>query len=500
MPGRRCRRCGCSCTASGRRSRWTARGLPDILYRVEEQPRLRSRGNVLEPGLLPRRPLARAATPRWWPRPRRGRRSWRCGPQRRWPPSETRRARPGRTGRPAGSRTAWAASWCWPPTSSSSRRPAALEDAARARAAGDEVRTVIAGYHWFTDWGRDTMISLEGLTLTTGRHAEAGYILRTFAHHVRDGLIPNLFPEGEKEGLYHTADATLWFFHALDRYLAVHRTTATRSRLLLPKLLDIVEHHLRGTRFGIGVDPARRPAAPGRGGLSAHLDGRQGGRLGGDAAARQGGGDQRPLVQRPAAAGRLAASETGETTPRGRWADQAERAPASFNRRFWYAAEGLSLRRRRRRAGRRPGLPAQSGPGHLADAPGARPSALAARARSRVSERLLTPVGLRSLAPGHPDYKAQYYGDLRARDAAYHQGTVWAWLIGPFIDAWLKVHPGPAARARGGSWTASTTTWARPASARSARSSTPRSPTRPRGCVAQAWSVAEVLRCWVKTA
>ena len=88
------------------------------------------------------------------------------------------------------------------------------EEAARAHASGDEVRTVIAGYHWFTDWGRDTMISLEGLTLATGRHVEAGYILRTFAHYVRDGLIPNMFPEGEKEGLYHTADATLWFFHA----------------------------------------------------------------------------------------------------------------------------------------------------------------------------------------------------------------------------------------------------------------------------------------------
>ena len=98
-----------------------------------------------------------------------------------------------------------------------------VEDAARAHAAGDEVRTVIAGYHWFTDWGRDTMISLEGLTLTTGRHTEAGYILRTFAHYVRDGLIPNMFPGGQKEGLYHTADATLWFFHALDRYLARHR-------------------------------------------------------------------------------------------------------------------------------------------------------------------------------------------------------------------------------------------------------------------------------------
>src|SRR5204863_523670 len=96
-----------------------------------------------------------------------------------------------------------------------------IADEARVRAAGDEARTVIAGYHWFTDWGRDTMISLPGLTLATGRTTEAGYILRTFAHYVRDGLIPNLFPEGQNEGLYHTADATLWFFQALARYVDV---------------------------------------------------------------------------------------------------------------------------------------------------------------------------------------------------------------------------------------------------------------------------------------
>ncbi len=100
------------------------------------------------------------------------------------------------------------------------------EESARAHAYGDEVRTVIAGYHWFTDWGRDTMISLEGLTLATGRYVEAGYILRTFAHYVRDGLIPNMFPEGEQEGLYHTADATLWFFHAIDRYVETSRDRA----------------------------------------------------------------------------------------------------------------------------------------------------------------------------------------------------------------------------------------------------------------------------------
>src|SRR3954469_8420511 len=130
-----------------------------------------------------------------------------------------------------------------------------VEDAARARATGDEIRSVIAGYHWFTDWGRDTMISLEGLTLSTGRKNEAGWILRTFAHYVRDGLIPNMFPEGEKDGLYHTADATLWFFHALHRYVQVTNDHTT-LKLLLPKLNGIVEHHLQGTRFGIGMDPA----------------------------------------------------------------------------------------------------------------------------------------------------------------------------------------------------------------------------------------------------
>src|SRR5918997_3169373 len=115
---------------------------------------------------------------------------------------------------------------------------------ARAHAAGEEVRSVIAGYHWFTDWGRDTMISLEGLTCTTGRHREAGCILRTFGQYVRDGLIPNLFPEGNFHGLYHTADATLWFFHAIDRYVHLTGDRATLAQLL-PVLTDIVDHHLR---------------------------------------------------------------------------------------------------------------------------------------------------------------------------------------------------------------------------------------------------------------
>ena len=129
------------------------------------------------------------------------------------------------------------------------------DDATRAHAVGDEVRTVIAGYHWFTDWGRDTMISLEGLTLSTGRYAEAAWILRTFAQYIRDGLIPNLFPERSSEGLYNTADATLWFFHALGRYTEASGDL-TVLQMALPKLVEIFRCHMLGTHFGIHVDPA----------------------------------------------------------------------------------------------------------------------------------------------------------------------------------------------------------------------------------------------------
>ena len=125
---------------------------------------------------------------------------------------------------------------------------------ARAHAVGDEVRTVIAGYHWFTDWGRDTMISLEGLTLTTGRHAEAGWILRTFAHYMRDGLIPNMFPEGENEGLTIRPTRRSGSFM---RCTAIWRRPATDTlRVDAAEAREIVARHLEGTRFGIGVDPA----------------------------------------------------------------------------------------------------------------------------------------------------------------------------------------------------------------------------------------------------
>jgi len=367
-------------------------------------------------------------------------------------------------------------------------------DAARARAAGDEARTVVAGYHWFTDWGRDTMISLAGLALVTGRCDEAGYILRTFGRYVRDGLIPNLFPEGETEGLYHTADASLWFFEALHRYVAATDDRTTLA-LLLPALADIVDHHLRGTRFGIGVDPRDgllEQSAPGH--PLTWMDAKVGDWV---VTPRRGKAVEINALWYNALRllERWLAEERGAPAAAG-LGEHAARAAAAFNARFWYGGGWLY-----------DVVDSEAG-----DDPACRPNQLLALslthpvlARARwpavldvVRERLLTPFGLRSLDPHHRDYKARYDGDLLARDAAYHQGTVWAWLIGPFVDAWLRVYPDDRAGAR--RWldgfephlseacigTIGEIFDAEP-------------PFNPRGCVAQAWSVAELLRAWVAT-
>jgi predicted glycogen debranching enzyme len=371
-----------------------------------------------------------------------------------------------------------------------------VEDEARAHAAGDEARTVIAGYHWFTDWGRDTMISLEGLTLTTGRHEEARDILRTFAFHFRDGLIPNLFPEGDREGLYNTADATMWFFHAVDRYLTLTGDWAT-VQLLLPKLDDSVNHHLAGTRFNIGIDPKDGLLRQGIDNYAlTWMD------------AKCDGWVVTPRRGKPVEinalwynALRLLADwhERDDRMARAHeLRDRAARVRESFNQRFWFEDGGHLY---------------DVVDGENGDDPACRPNQLLSFSLeypvldpSRwqsvldiVEKRLLTPVGLRSLDPSHPDYKPKYYGDLRARDAAYHQGTVWAWLIGPFIDAWLKTHPHQPASAR--KFLQGFLPHLDEACIGSiSEIYDAEEPYSARGCVAQAWSVAEVLRCWVKTA
>jgi predicted glycogen debranching enzyme len=367
-----------------------------------------------------------------------------------------------------------------------------VEEQTLARASGHDLRTVIAGYHWFTDWGRDTMISLEGLTLCTGRHEEAKAILRTFARYIKDGLIPNLFPEGQRSALYHTADATLWYFHALDRYeQATHDRDTVEA--LFPILTEVLEYHVKGTDFGIGMDPRDGLLKAGAEGyqltwMDAKVDGWV-------VTPRRGKPVEIQALWYNAL--RLMAAWAEALEQPNRWAALAQRAADSFNARFWDEPNRTLY---------------DVIDGEHGDDPSVRPNQLFAislpfpiltqdRWRAvvdTVSATLLTPVGLRSLAAGHRDYKPAYFGDLRARDAAYHQGTVWAWLIGPFLDAWLKAY-GDKAKARAmlagfeahlreaGIGTISEIFDAEP-------------PFTPRGCIAQAWSVAEVLRAYAATA
>ena len=368
--------------------------------------------------------------------------------------------------------------------------PAARAEDAATR---DDACTVIAGYHWFTDWGRDTMISLEGLTLVTGRATEARAILRTFADAVRDGLIPNLYPEHGHEGLYHTADATLWFFHAIDRYV---RATGDRETLqvLLPRLVDIVDRHLAGTRFAIGVaaDGLLSQGAPGY--ALTWMDAKVGDLV---VTPRRGKAVEINALWYNALcllADWLEVERDAQAAAPYR--AHAKRAYASFNERFWYEAGGYLY---------------DVVDGVRGDDASLRPNQILAisllhpildpprwsRVLQQVQSRLLSPFGLRSLAPGDPDYHPKYFGDLRARDLAYHQGTVWAWLVGPWVDASIKVN-GHANEARailegfaGHLTEAGMGTISEIFDAEA--------PFSPRGCIAQAWSVAEVLRCLVRT-
>jgi predicted glycogen debranching enzyme len=364
-------------------------------------------------------------------------------------------------------------------------------DAVRARARGDSLRTVIAGYHWFTDWGRDTMISLEGLCLLTGRHREARWILRTFARYVRDGLVPNMFPEGSHEGLYHTADATLWFFHAIERYLAYTADTLF-LRELLPLLEEIVRKHIAGTRFGIHVDPEDGLLSQGEDGYAlTWMDAKCGDWV---VTPRRGKAVEINALWYNALVALASWLRAFGRDDDARALDRrAEQARASFNARFWYAEGGYLF-------------DVIDGPETAAD-PSLRPNQLFAISLPHsvldparwpavvdlVAKTLVTPVGLRSLAPGSPGYQSNYHGDLRTRDAAYHQGTVWSWLVGPYVDALLRTHPEARARARD-CLRGLTADMTRSCLGQIAEIFDAEAPYQSRGCVAQAWGVAELLR------
>jgi predicted glycogen debranching enzyme len=367
-----------------------------------------------------------------------------------------------------------------------------IEESVIAQAGGADLRTVIAGYHWFGDWGRDTMIGLEGLTLVTGRYREARAILRTFAGYVKDGLLPNLFPEGERQALYHTVDATLWYFHAIARYVAV---TGDRTIVaeLSPVLRSIIEHYVGGTHYGIRVDPDDGlVTAAAEGYQLTWMDAKVGDWV---VTPRRG----KPVeIQALWYNALMLMSQWQPQQTQIDYAQYAALAQRSFNARYWNRASQCLD-------------DVLDGPDGAVDK-AIRPNQVFAislthpilqrdrwsQVLETVSGKLLTPYGLRTLSRDHPDYKPHYRGALRARDAAYHQGTVWPWLIGHFIDASLKVRPDFAA--------ARALLAAFPAHLSEAGVGSisevfdAEEPYAPGGCIAQAWSVAEVLRAWMKTA
>jgi predicted glycogen debranching enzyme len=305
-----------------------------------------------------------------------------------------------------------------------------------------------------------------------------------------------LFPEGENEGLYHTADATLWFFHALDRYLAA---TSDRAFLqtLLPQLVDVAEHHFSGTRFGIGVDPRDgllRQGAPGF--QLTWMDAKVGDWV---VTPRRGKAVEINALWYNALC--LLAEWhrlVGRGSASARFDAAAARVRESFNRRYWNAATGHLF---------------DVIDGENGDDAACRPNQVIAISLTHpvlarrhwravletVRDELLTPFGLRTLSPRHPDYQPQYHGDLRSRDAAYHQGTVWPWLLGPFVDAWRRAFPGDTGSAA--RFLAEFDEHLNDACVGSiSEIFDAEPPYAPRGCVAQAWSVAEVLRCAIHAA
>lgn len=359
--------------------------------------------------------------------------------------------------------------------------------------------TVIAGYPWFSDWGRDTMIALPGLALATGRTKDAASILRTFAAHVSDGMLPNRFPDGGEAPEYNTVDATLWYFHAIASYL---EATGDRALLrdLYPVLREIVDWHERGTRYGIRVDSGDGLLFAGEPGVQlTWMD------------AKVGDWVVTPRIGKPVEINALWhyaltclaewARDLKDSRAAADYLAGAARAATSFTARYWYAAGGYLYD-----VIDGPGDPVGDD-GHRVDV-SLRPNQIfavslgtalldPARARAVVdvcARELLTPVGLRSLARSDPRYTGLYTGDGRQRDGAYHQGTVWTWLLGPYALAHYRAYgnaghalallEGMAAHLDEGCiGTVSEITDGD-------------APHAPRGCFAQAWGVSETLRAY----
>ncbi len=357
-------------------------------------------------------------------------------------------------------------------------------------------KTVIAGYPWFTDWGRDSMISLPGLLLSTGRYSEARGLLKAFASFTHNGLIPNRFPDSGEAPEYNTADATLWMFDALRTYLAA---TGDWSLLkeLFPVLGDIIDWHVRGTNYGIGIDAQDGLLHAGAPGVQlTWMDAKFDDRV---VTPRRG----KPVEVNAlwySALGFMESWAVRLSTDATKYSQLRSMVRQNFAARFWYEDGGYLY-----------DVVDVDGEAGKNDA-ALRPNQLFAASLTRdllsetqvksifqnVTDHLLTPAGLRSLSPGDPAYRPHFNGSRQERDEAYHQGTVWQWLIGPYIDVHLRIHNDRKAVRLllqpmiEHLWKTCLGTISEVAE--------PEPPFTPAGCFAQAWSVAEILRCWLLTA
>ncbi|MEX2219514.1 MAG: amylo-alpha-1,6-glucosidase, partial [Phycisphaerales bacterium] len=363
--------------------------------------------------------------------------------------------------------------------------------------------SVIAGYPWFTDWGRDAMIALPGLLLATGRHGEALATLQTFAQHRRRGLIPNHFDDQTGEPGYNSADASLWFLHAACEYLRASGDREGFVGLLLPACLEVIDAYAEGTDFGIRVDPADGLVMAGD--ETTQLTWMDAKRDGVVFTPRHGKPVELSALWHH---GLLAvAGAIGRAAPKAgpRLRALAENCAAGFGRAFWneerqclfdvlHPPEGVGGRWRPN---------GQVRPNQLFAVSLAHPPLPEKQQRAVVQcirTRLLTPHGVRTLDPTDPAYIGRFEGPIARRDAAYHNGTAWPWLMGPLAEAVLRIGRfSGAARADARSLLA-------PLVARLDAECPgqlaevfdgdhrPDAPQRPGGCPAQAWSIAEVLR------
>ena len=361
----------------------------------------------------------------------------------------------------------------------------------------DGLHTVLAGYHWFTDWGRDTMIALPGLCLSTGRFEVAASILRSFAGSMSQGMIPNRFPESNETPDYNTVDATLWFFHAVSQYGELSGDADT-VREIYPRLVESIEWHLAGTRYGIKADDDDGLLAAGDSDSQlTWMD------------AKVGNVAFTPRNGKPVEIqalwynalrymATLARSYNDEAIA-GICTEWSRKITSSFPELFWNVKEnclydcisGDSVKGYRYDGAVRPNqLLAVSLPHRL----------LSREQETKVvaaaSRDLLTPHGLRSLSPRDSRYVGIYEGDQWERDSAYHQGTSWGWLLGPFLTAYLRVNENsPAAVRQARLWMAPMLDHLGEAGLNSiSEIFDGNAPNRPRGCIAQAWSVSEALR------